>query len=290
MENETQIDLAMAVLNFDNAIEMALSAALEFLTGSGIRGKSFNDLLNSFENELQQKLPEVHHAFKAVGGGVRNLHLARNNVQHHGIIPCTEDVRRYQTLTEKVLATCAHGIFKVGFADISLGVLIQDRVVGELYRESERRFLSGDFYQSLIYCVAAFEAAKNQEQSKLYGSGITFHRLARPELELIADELEILKLRLDYKKYQKYREMLPQLNPSTIVYMRDPEPKIVTERVENLICQTLKIAGQQTLENHARFCLNFAIENILKWESVPRRPWYEFTVPLSKYMKKTLDE
>jgi hypothetical protein len=269
-ENGTQVDLALAILNFDNAIEMLLSVALEFLRGSS--EDTFQGILNNFLIEIQKKQLKV----KISETGIKNLHLARNKVQHDGIIPCPENLKTYQNLTEQVLAECIKGVFDVEFQDVSLGMLIQNKDLGELYHIAEQKFLSKDFRNSLIYCVATFETAKNLEQDKLYGSGITY-RLPKG-FEVIVDELEILKLGLDYKKYQKYREISTVLEPRSR-FLRYVRPGKITDEIVRVISEkiapSLDKASKEKLAEHARFCLEFTIESILKWESVPRIPWYE---------------
>lgn len=272
MENGTQVDLALAILNFDNAIEMLLSVALEFLRGSS--ENTFHGILNNFLIEIQQKQLKV----KISETGIKNLHLARNKVQHDGIVPCPENLKTYQNLTEQVLAECMKAVFGVELRDVSLGMLIQNKDLGELYSIAEQNFLSKNFHNSLIYCVAAFETAKNLEQDKLYGSGSAIHLLGNPEFKIIFDELEVLKLRLDYKKYQKYREIFPVLEPRSRIHVSLRAGKITDEIVGEIskkIASYLKEVDPEKLAEHARFCLEFTIENILKWESVPRMSWYE---------------
>jgi len=87
--------------------------------------------------------------------------------------------------------------------------------------------------------------------------------------------LGILKLRLDYKKYQKYRSIVASVfEPSsrTENWLSTEPEQIFGEVREKLL--------KEKAESHAsgetvRFCLGFALESILRWESVQRETWYE---------------
>lgn len=291
-ESGTQIDLALAVLNFDNTIEMLLYAVLEFLQNPDQKERHFHQLLEHVKNAIKEKRIDINVDETLNERGIRNLHIARNGVQHHGIVPGVVDVDRYRTLTEEVVTKLIRQIFDMELSDISLGMLIKDELVRNFYTEAERAFLSNDYYKALINCVAAFETAKKQEQFRLYGSGLGLRRVgisAEPNLQRfveyirkIDEEVEILKLRLDYKKYQKYREISRQLVPVMDVYAPRIEASSILSKIEGLIAPELKDKKQEVLREHARSRLNFDIENILKWESVPRRPWYELFLPFIK--------
>jgi len=286
-ESGTQVDLALAILNFDNALEMLLYATLEFL-GHSIKNKGFHELLNSVNEVIKKERPNVNIDKILCEREVKNLHTARNNVQHHGVIPSAEDIKRFQVLTEYVITHIIKEIFGISVLDISLGHLIKDKMVRELYLHADNAYLSKNYSEALIYCVATFETAKNKEQDRIYGSGLTFMRLSvedkrlnrsmKPIIEYIdalTEEVEVLKLRLDYKKYQKYRSIIraTELTPSYRMTSYNID-SIITE-TKKLLNEKIQKTGAQDLKGDVEFCLNFAIESILRWESVLREAWYE---------------
>ena len=206
---------------------------------------------------------------------IKNLHLARNSIQHHGIIPTFDEVRRYRILTQIFLEDVMSQLFDVSLAELSLGTLIKNEAVRALYLKADNAFSEAKYRDSLIFCIAAFETAKTQEQLALHGSGIVFRRLLSagqvPEmveklLDTMTEELEILKLRLDYKEYQKYRDISSELKP----FLRLSGEKALA-KVEEIICEDVDKFDSQTLKDCARFCLDFSIENILRWESITRK-------------------
>jgi len=72
---------------------------------------------------------------------LKNLHNARNTIQHNGIIPALDEVRRYRILTHNIVEGVVLEIFDLSFRDISLGSLIKDNDVQELYKKADLRIL-----------------------------------------------------------------------------------------------------------------------------------------------------
>ena len=286
--NATQTDLALSVLNFDNAIEMLFYIIIEFL-GLKKKKEGFHELFNDVKMRLKEKQPHVEISKLLHENEVKDLHSARNNVQHHGLIPSQGDVQRFQALTETVITSLVREIFEIDLKEISLGWLIRDKLVQQLYKEAEDTYLSGDHIKALTLCVATFETAKNEEQNRIYGSGLT---LARPSIneeekgaakdllkyvDLLRDEIEIVKLRLDYKKYQKYRDSARHTSPSFRI-MIAPLPNVKSEIIKTasqLLSESFREDAPEKQKKDVEFCLGFTIESILCWESVPRKTWYE---------------
>lgn len=219
--NATQTDLALSVLNFDNAIEMLFHIIIEFI-GLTTRKEGFHRLFNDVKTHLKKQQPHVEFGKLLHEKEVKALHSARNNVQHHGLIPSQDDILRFQALTETVITSLVREVFEIDLKDISTGWLIRDQLVRQLYMGAEDAYLSRDYIKALTLCIAAFETAKNEEQNRIYGSGLTF---ARPRIEekekkaikdllkyvdLLRDEIEVVKLRIDYKKF-KNTETSPQV-------------------------------------------------------------------------------
>lgn len=286
--NATQTDLALSILNFDNAIEMLFHIIIEFL-GFTTKEKRFHNLFNDVKSYLKKKRPRVEFSKLLHEKELKDLHSARNNVQHHGLIPGPDDVQRFQALTETVITSLVREIFGIDLKDISLGWLIRDELVRQLYMEADEAYLSRDYTKALTLCIAAFETAKNEEQNRIYGSGLTFARPSINEqekqtvkdllryIDLLRDEIEIVKLRLDYKKYQKYRDIAPDTSPSfRIMIAPFPNAKLrIIDSASQLVSESFREDTPENQKRDVEFCLGFTIESILCWESVPRKTWYE---------------
>jgi hypothetical protein len=212
---------------------------------------------------------------------LKNLHRARNEAQHHGIVPCYADVQRYAGLTIDVLSNLSRSILNKDFNEISLAELIQDPLVRVLYKKGEDAYWDGDYVNALVYTASAFEKAKQIEQNKLWGSGLILtaalgNNLNNDFSSVLIEELEILKLRLDYKRYQKYREIfLFTLKP--FLEIDSNSEALLIDQIRQKLDTTIKIWKQSndSLKDQAIYCLSFTLDSIFLWESVDRTGWSE---------------
>ena len=277
-KEDNVIEGAFAVLNFNNSIEMLLNTILEYFRIPCPRvERNFHQLMEATINAIETNSSEIDADRLLKVRELTNLHLARNTIQHNGIIPAMVEVRRYHILTQNIVEGVMQELFDLPFRDVSLGSLIKDTDVQALYKKADSEYEIANYQKSIIYCVAAFESAKNMEQRRIYGSGITFAKIFShgkiPEivegyLHIITEELEILKLRLDYKKYQKYRDLCSNLTPS----FRLPEEKTISV-IGKMINEKLTKLDMPCQKECARFCLDFSIESIFRWESELREGW-----------------
>jgi hypothetical protein len=273
--SESVLDRAIATLNFDGAIEMFLYALIDYL-GAKMPKENFNSLLSVFKNKMEETqtdfdLSLLHEV------EIRNMHRARNNAQHHGIMPSIDDVERYKTVTYEVLSNLSKPVLGLEFEEISLSDLIKDNLVKTLYKKAEEAYSSANYENALAYTAGAFEQAKNLEQSRIYGSGLMLTYLLTKDVNNVTsklvEEIEILKLRLDYKKYQKYRDVFARsLEPFTHV-SSDTLDGTVSEIRESITSSisTWHSADKVELKKATTFCLAFVLDSILRWEAVPRK-------------------
>lgn len=275
--SESVPDRAIATLNLDNAIEMFLYALIDYL-GAKVPKENFDSLLSVFKNKITEMqinfdvslLHEVE---------IRNMHRARNNIQHHGIMPSIDDVERYKTVTHEVLSNLSKSILGLEFEEISLSDLIKDDLVKTLYKKAEEAYFSANYEDALVYVAGTFEQAKKLEQGRIFGSGLMLKWLQSGNVDdltsKLMEEIEILKLRLDYKKYQKYRDIFERsLKPFTCT-SSDTMDDIVSE-IRKLTASSISAwhgRDKGELKKETIFCLVFVLDSILRWEAVPRLGW-----------------
>jgi len=281
--SESVLDRAIATLNFDNAIEMFLYALIDYL-GAKVPKENFDSLLSVFKDKIADMKISFDLSFLHEVE-IRNLHRARNDVQHHGIIPSIDDLERYKTVTYEVLSNLSKPILGLEFEEIWLGDLIKDNLVKGLYKKAEEAYLSANYEDALVYVAGAFERAKNLEQGRIYGSGIMLAFLLTKTDNLtdkLVNEIEILKLRLDYKKYQKYRDIFDRsLEPFTTISSNTPKTLdgIFGEMGKLIASSITKWSSTDTdkveLKKSTVFCLAFVLDSLLKWEAVPRKGLWE---------------
>lgn len=266
-----QIDIALAILNFDSSIEMLFYAILEFCKCPHPKGSSLSDLIDSCKMPLAKEKVEISQLELA------NLRRARNNVQHYGIIPSDEDIIRFRSLVKETLQRAFLQIFTIKFEEVSYSLLFKDENIRKIYTTAEQAFFKNEYENSILYSITAFEIAKKDERSRLIGSGLGtvafFLRLSTDGvgsriiafLNIVLQDLEVLKLGMDYKKFMKYSDIC-KIKPFSDIEGQDTE-SIIKNMKENLKISNLSIAELKTV---ASFCLEFSAENILKWQKFQR--------------------
>lgn len=274
----TEFDRAIAILHYDNTIEMLMNATIGHLGGNQSKERNFYALLDLLKKNIQKNGYDPNELIHE--SEIKNMRAARNLIQHHGIIPSASDLDRYTELIETVFAKIVRNIFKLDISEISLAILIKDDELKAFFYEAEKKYTLKKYEQSLILSASAFEFAKIKEQGRLYGSGLLWkkRKIEKNQLiNLLIDEIEVLKLRLDYKKYQKYRGIFSNcLGPNTELSSFDND-KIVPEIEKNIkdARQSWIAMESEELRDNAKFCLDFTLEAILKWEAFFRKAWWE---------------
>lgn len=276
-EEDTAMDAVFAILHFDNSAEMLINTILEYFGAPYKRERYFHELIDAVIKVVKKENNNINADKLLKVRELKNLRNARNGIQHHGIIPAMDEVRRYHILTHTIVEGVMLELFNLPFMEVSMGSLIKDPDIRKLYKKADTEYEKPNYQKAIIYCVAAFESAKNKEQPRIHGSGIFWGKLMIagkiPEdiekyLDIIVGELEILKLRLDYKKYQKYRDLFPSLHPFFKISQED-----IISQIEKIVNKKINGLDTPVLRECARFYLDFAIESILRWESVSREGW-----------------
>lgn len=279
-EEGTKIGLAQAIQNFDNSVELLMRTVIDYL---GVKYDQdewkFDVLLGKVRNNVNNGISNER--------AIVNIHQMRNFVHHSGIVPSHDQVYEFEYVVKEFLAKLIRQVFSLDFSDISMGELIKNNDVRELYKASEAAFFSGDYRKVLINGIAAFELAKNLERGALFGSGITRYRIRGTEdsqwpinyITALDEEVELFKLRLDYKKYQTYRQFFDDLRPLTSIK--------TAKEVEALIGNNLDSMPQNIQKERAKFCLEFAIESILRWESFARPSFIEMMLERVSRLEKS---
>jgi hypothetical protein len=100
-------------------------------------------------------------------------------------------------------------------------------------------------------------------------------------VDKLEDEIEILKLRLDYKAYQVFRESL-----NYNVGVSQPFESIIGfDELETELRTKIGSSidpSRTDLRQKARFCLDFVADAILRWESVERASWFDLLIQMSQ--------
>lgn len=266
---------------FDNSIEMLMYTCLEYLLVKIRARKHFEDLVDlvsrALDKEKEQAAKEVLSPIE-----IKNLHRARNAVQHEGNLPSRGDVERYRLVTEAVLRNVCTQIFSIEFSDVSLAQLVKNQAVKTEYLKADEAFSAGTYMDSIIFCTCAFDAAMRLEQGRLYGRFL-LHPTAETEegkrlleyVDELNEEIEVLKLRLDYKAYQKFREILVFQVGISQPFTSIEDFGVMESELRSRISSSFASLQETDFRPAARFCLDFTVDSTLRWEALERRTWYE---------------
>jgi hypothetical protein len=220
----SSVSSSMAVVVLDNSIENLFWLIIdeEKPLVPGKLDNDFTKLVNEVENICKMKQLTLDTS------SIIQMHKARNNVQHHGILLDKKQSMNFFSVSDKILIEICENIFDISWDSVTLSLLIEDQEIADLYKNAEISFAKCDFRNAANNMIMAFERAKNSRQINQFGSGIAFKQFAsgwneknmNDDLKQLLDyvdtiysEVEVIKLGLDYKKWRDYRLALGNLNP-----------------------------------------------------------------------------
>lgn len=294
LDRETEPNMALATLIFDNCVEMMLWLLVDAYTIeiSGEKQKThFPKLLSTVSNKMQESGVSV---LSGNASDLQELHLARNAIQHHGIVPTLSAIQRYRSISELVLSKLTQESFSLDWDNISMALLIVEPVVRELYGRAEKDFDNRKYLEAALTLVAAFEFMKAKEIDRRAGSGIFMKRAFAIGMaaeskddnvrhlaeyaQAIEGEVEILKLGIDYKCFQRYRDFVGIEPFDTIdvpITSNDADEilKVIKKKYGSTVRFEENNAG---LREWLVFAFGFVIDSILHWQLVKRKGVFEF--------------
>jgi len=254
----------VSILSFHDSVELFLQLSLEKLNISK-NSQNFMDYWNIIDNNLNNTTLSQKESMK-------RLNKARVNLKHHGIIPSKLDIEVFRATTSAFFNENCPAIFRIDFDNIYLIDIIKFERSKELLKQANSNFEKGLVNESLQKIVLAFEyLISDYEESKrdrfhrspfffgesmrLFRSsnlGLGFHEnnfvdKITESIEAIQKAITILSFGIDYKKYVKYRSIVP-----TVIFTGEGTPNFCSDREMTLSKEDLD------------FCINFIIESALK--------------------------
>lgn len=152
----TDVGRHTSLILLDGACELALRHATDQL---GVAKKA----QTNFE-ALYESLPgSVLGASGAIGGwaGVRQLHRARNDAQHAGILPDPGQVARWAGDTETFLDKLIETTFQVHLTEVHRADALSNPVLRELFERAEVALETGDATDAVDKGLEAFSVARS---------------------------------------------------------------------------------------------------------------------------------
>ena len=223
-ENGSEIDTMQSILTLDNSFENLFWVILDLkeqTKAEELRRKNYPTFQNLF-NEIKQF---VNYDLSIA----KEMHEARNLIQHSGIMVAKSLVRKFLLFSDEILPKICANVLNVKWEDISLSMLIENKEIAGYYKQGEEHFVKKDYRNAALNFIRAFETAKSQRQLRQFGSLILPDRIesqvavnkskseilekVQTYVDKIYTDLEVLKLGLDYKQWREYRLPLGSLDP-----------------------------------------------------------------------------
>lgn len=292
-KQSSDLEISRSIVTLDNSMEAYLWTILEVKIPEKINsfhGKNFRDITS----EITKHFPNFEKS------SINELHGIRNNIQHNGLTIAESQASRYFDIVQKMFNLSSKSIFDIDWDFISLSILIKDKDIADYIQNAEKSFADNDFATSAKYLIMAFELSMMVRQMTQFGSGIsllsesakisaTNNPALKPlfnYVETIEEELEILKMGLEYNSWKGYRHELDDLNPKNVLYDYDKTKELDVEKIP------LFKEDAQVIEDWTRRNFSFVTETILMWQNSlttagkPTTDLQEFMGEMSKLMKE----
>ncbi|MDE1837644.1 MAG: hypothetical protein KGJ23_13660 [Euryarchaeota archaeon] len=232
---------------------------------------------------------------------ILRIHEVRNTIQHQSIPPAKDEVRVQVDAAQRNIRSLVKALFGLDWEHISISNLFDDPIFRSLFTRSEKALREGRVEDAVYSIIACFEAARFLEQHRIWGSLISWAKgsaheesvLKDPKHQAIVgyvstlhDEVEVLKLRLDYKEYRAYAQIgFGVISPAWEVLAAfgrtDEEMCAHWKKALSGNFAQFKEKGALTpevatdLTNWVTFAQRFTSDAILRWQEFWRPGWGE---------------
>lgn len=236
-----EFDRMFAVLHFDNAIELLLKcmAASYDISFKRLHVR-FPDLWNKVNEKYKEKfgtkLPRKTEIF--------HLHGIRSNVQHWGSPFSLDVLEGFDECTHAFVRETLESVFGLKYEELFLSSLIEDEKLRTLLTDAERFFNDKKWKDAIEKISKAFALAKREAQKRRRLSIVPRETLGLGDID---ERVGILALGLDIEEYGGFMKNTPALIPMG----------------ETPVIQW--IGEYDFSRENTLFCLNFALNSILKW-------------------------
>lgn len=151
--DQSQLGQHLALVAIDGVGELALGMCLYRRSKPPRPRESVPAMLDRLLGDLgHPEAPGVQ--------GFRDLHLVRNQVQHRGILPATDQVPRWLQETEDLIAFLVHACFGVELADVGSASSVADEQLGRTLGEAEKFLDAGEARESMAKAWETLESAR----------------------------------------------------------------------------------------------------------------------------------
>jgi hypothetical protein len=211
-----------AIIGFDLAVETALKAVVGALDPARAPADSFQGLIQQADRLLAHAiLPEIPQK-----ANIQFVHSIRNDAQHKGKYPNTDDVSDARTYSRDFLYEVTKGVWDENFADLSLAHIVQKDEFRDYLLEAETALAADDLQGAIEKAAIALARALGKVENAFVGRFPSFlgrfvmlDTFGRPAsefderdtfrmIERMRDTLFYAALGIDYSRHMSYRSIV----------------------------------------------------------------------------------
>lgn len=253
----------LAVLGFQDAVELVLRAIAEHTHAQLKENSAFNQILDEIDKTRPGKL--THRS------ALNQLNKARNNFKHLGLAPRDEDARKFRRDLEGFFPNAVNAFLDLDYSSLSLSSTIVHRRTRNWVKTAEESLNSGDYQKCLGACAIAVEIfEKNRELGnqdeyerrlrtfyhdsleQAVASSRIFEEVQK-QLDAIYHHLNLVGSGISYSEYKQFEDLTP--------------PVMMTADG----CPHLTLGSGPAKYEEALFCTGFARNLILRLQNQYRR-------------------
>lgn len=254
----------LAVLSFQDAVELLLRAIAEHIHAQLKENASFNQILDEIEKSYSGRL--THRS------ALNQLNKARVNFKHLGLAPRDEDTRKFRRDLEGFFPSATKAFFDLDFSSLSLSSLIAHRRTRNWTKQAEECLSAGEYDECVNACAVAVgvfqancrrgdeDALSRRLRPHVSGESLVLLQAVSGLVEEVQKQLDTIYYQLDlmgrgisYNDYLRFRDLAP-----AVTFTGDGRPHLGYGR------------SAATYEE-ALFCIGFARGLILKLQNQYRR-------------------
>lgn len=265
LERSAPYASGLAVLAFQDAVELVLRAIAEHVHAQLKENSPFNQILDEIEKCHPGKL--THRS------ALNQLNKARVNFKHLGLAPRDEDTRKFRRDLEGFFPNVVKTFLDLDFSNLSLSSIIIHCRTRNWVKRAEACLIAGEYEACIGGCAVAVEVFQKNLQrgdEDIYGRRLHLRthvqslELARAVSEVVEDvqeqldaihhQLSLVGSGISYNDYKQFDDLTPG-----VMLTGDGRPHLTSRR-----------SAAATYEK-ALFCTGFARNLILKLQSQYRR-------------------
>jgi hypothetical protein len=262
----------IAILSFHDSVELFLQLCLDELSINVNEKKSERLTFMDYWGKIEEKGKKLSRKTS-----MNRINTARNGFKHHGNIPSKLDIETFRATTNDFFTENCITIFNIDFNDVSLIDAIKFDRTRETLKQAKLNFETGkkieysrDIILSFRYLLLDYEQSKIDrfDQSPFFSGKFIpkppdqFLKSSEDNIlkkwageveesfKEIQEALKILFLGIDYRKYVKYRSIVP--------------PVAVNLSVDGKSYEAIVLGDISLKKQDLDFCIDFIIESSLK--------------------------